>query len=204
SKLRPTAADPVKLYLSDIDNNGTIDPLLTYSIDGHDYTFLGKGDLEKEVPILKKKFLYYHDFAGKDVHELFGDSLKDKKPLTATSFTSGVFFNKGKGQFEFKAFPSQAQASPLFGFTTVNGNVKYILAGGNFSGVIPYEGRYDADYGDFISMNQGRSFQWLSPASDGFLLRGEVRDIKAIKTSSGIIYAVAFNKKALRFFKLDQ
>ncbi|MBS1529724.1 MAG: VCBS repeat-containing protein [Bacteroidetes bacterium] len=203
SKLRPTPSDPVKLYLSDIDHNGTVDPILTYSIDQHDYTFLGKGDVEKQVPILKKKFLYYHDFAGKDAYELFGDSLKDKKPLAATTFTSGVFFNKGNGQFEFKAFPSQAQVAPLFGFTTTPGNSKYILAGGNFSGVLPYEGRYDADYGDVISI-KNRSFQCQSPVSSGFLLRGEVRDIKAIKTSSGIIYAVAFNNKAMRFFKLVQ
>jgi hypothetical protein len=204
SKLRPTPADPVKLYLADIDNNGTIDPLLTYSIGQQDYTFLGKGDIQKEVPGIKQKFAYYRDFAGKNIGELFGESLKDKKHLTATSFSSGVFFNKGGGNFEFKAFPSQAQAAPLFGFTMVSGRNKFLMAGGNFSGVMPYEGRYDADYGDVISVNNNSDFQWSSPVSSGFLLRGEVRDIKAIKTRSGIIYAVAFNNKAMRFFKLEQ
>ena len=183
SKLKPTQQDPVKLYLTDIDKNGTIDPLLTYSINQKDYTFLGKGDLEKQVPVIKKKFLYYHDFAGKTVNEIFGDSLTETKPLTATSFTSGVFFNKGNGNYQFKAFPSSAQTAPLFGFSTIQGSVHGILAGGNFSGTIPFEGRYDADFGDVLLVDKNGNFQEPSPVSSGFLLRGEVRDIKTIKTA---------------------
>jgi len=201
SKLKPTAADPVKLFLSDLDKNGTVDPLLTYSIDQKDYTFLGKGEIEKQVPLIKKKFLYYHDFAGKTVGQVFGDSLNDTRPLVANSFTSGVFYNKGKGNFEFKAFPSSAQVAPLFGFASLPGSNKAILAGGNFSGVLPYEGRYDADYGDVILLDKNGGFKSLSPVSSGFLLRGEVRDIKAIKTAKGIIYAVAFNNNQVKFFK---
>jgi enediyne biosynthesis protein E4 len=204
SKLKPTFKDPVKLFLSDLDKNGTVDPLLTYSIDQKDYTFLGKGEIEKQVPLIKKKFLYYHDFAAKTVSQLFGDSLNGSKPLKATSFTSGVFYNKGKGNFDFKAFPSSAQTSPLFGFAALTATGKGLLAGGNFSGVMPYEGRYDADYGDVIFLDKGRNFKWISPGSSGFLLRGEVRDIKAIKTAKGIIYAVAYNNKPMAFFKLNK
>ena len=75
------------------------------------------------------------------------------------------------------------------------------MAGGNFIGVLPYEGRYDADYGDLLIVNKNRDFSELSPVASGFLLRGEVRDIKIIKTARGHIYAVAFNNNKLRFFK---
>lgn len=204
SKLKPTTENPVKLYLADLDHNGTVDPLLTYSINQKDYTFLGKGDIEKEVPLIKKKFLYYHDFAGKSIDELFGDSLKDSKPLIANSFTSGVFFNKGNGNFKFSAFPSQAQTAPLFGFVALSGAENGILAGGNFSGVTPFEGRYDADYGDVMVLDKSKHFKWLSPVSSGFLLRGEVRDIKTIKTANGLVYVVAFNNGAMKFFKLNK
>ena len=203
SKLRPTRNDPVKLFLTDVDKNGTTDPLFTYSIGQRDYTFLGKGDIEKQVPIIKKKFLYYHDFAGKTVTQLFGDSINMKPPLKATSFSSGVFYNKGKGGFKFKAFPAQAQTAPLFGFASLPAPHSAIIAGGNFSGVLPYEGRYDADYGNMLPVNKKGDFKWQSPVSSGFLLRGEVRDIKTIKTAKGNIYAVAFNNKEIRFFSID-
>ncbi|HVS92023.1 MAG TPA: VCBS repeat-containing protein [Mucilaginibacter sp.] len=203
SKLKPTAENPVKLYLADFNKNGTVDPLLTYSIEGKDYTFLGKGDLEKRAPFIKKKFLYYRDFAGKPVDEIFGDSIKQAKTLVANSFSSGIFYNKGGGKFEFKAFPAGAQVAPLFGFASLPGS-EGILAGGNFSGVIPYEGRYDADWGDVLLLGKNREMECLSPVSSGFLLRGDVRDIRAIKTSAGTIYAVAFNNQQIRFFKLNK
>jgi hypothetical protein len=202
SKLKPTPENPVKLFLSDLDKNGTVDPLLTYSIDQKDYSFLGKGDIEKQVPLIKKKFLYYHDFAGKTVTQIFGDSL-DNKPLIANSFTSGVFYNKGKGDFQFKAFPASMQVAPIFGFASMSGANNGILAGGNFSGVLPYEGRYDADFGDVLLVDNKRNFKFISPVSSGFLVRGEVRDIKKIKTASGTIYEVAFNNKEIKFFKLN-
>jgi len=198
SKLKPTAEDPVKLFLSDIDKNGTIDPILTYSIDKKDYTFLGKGDVEKQVPILKKKYLYYHEFAGKTVQEIFGEAL-GTTPWIANSFTSGIFYNKGHGNFQFKALPSDMQAAPLFGLAALPG--KGILTGGNFSGVVPFEGRYDADYGDVLLIDKARNDKFISAVTSGFLVRGEVRDIKAIRTAKGIIYAVAMNNKPIEFFK---
>ncbi len=202
SKLKPSADNPVKLFLSDIDKNGTVDPILTYSIDHKDYTFLGKGDIEKQVPLIKKKFLYYHDFAGKTVQEVFGDSLNNV-PLIANSFTSGIFYNKGNGNFSFKALPASMQVAPLFGFAQFPGPYKGILGGGNFSGVIPFEGRYDADFGDVLTIDKDRNFKYISSISSGFLLHGEVRDIKQIKTAKGIIYAVAINNKGIEFFTLN-
>jgi hypothetical protein len=95
------------------------------------------------------------------------------------------------------------QVSPLFGFARLSGSYNGILAGGNFSGVLPYEGRYDADYGDVLISDKGGNFKYISSVSSGFLLRGEVRDIKEIKTANGIIYAVAFNNKRIEFFKLN-
>ena len=205
AKLKPTLQDPVKLYLSDLDKNGTVDPLLTYSSNQKDYTFLGKGEIEKQVPMLKKKFLYYHDFAGKSVNELFGDSLNRDKVFIANTFTSGVFYNLGNGGFQFKALPSLAQVAPLFALLADDVNAdgkKDLLAAGNFYGVLPYEGRYDADFGDVLINAGNRNFRTSSPVNNGFLLRGEVRDIKKIKTKNGYIYAVSRNNAGIEFFRL--
>src|SRR6202012_1194612 len=112
------------------------------------------------------------------------------------------YFNKGNGKFSFKAFPASAQVSPLFGFAAIESPFRAIVGGGNFSGVLPFEGRYDADFGDVLRWNKN-GFDWQSPVASGFLLRGEVRDIKAIKTGNGVIYAVALNNNAIRFFKIN-
>jgi hypothetical protein len=199
SPLRPTASEPVKLFLSDLDHNGSIDPLLTYSINHNDYPLLGKEELEKQLPYLKRSFPHFRDFAGKTVQQLFGEDLTKTIPLIANSFTSGVFYNTGANNFEFREFPPDAQSAPLFGLAVLN---KSILAGGNFSGVTPTEGRYDADYGDLLQIDKNRNFKSIPPRSSGLLLRGEVRDIKAIKTARGIVYAIAFNNQEISFFSL--
>jgi hypothetical protein len=200
SKFKPTSDDPVKLFLSDIDGNGTVDPILTYSVNQKDYTFLGKSDVERQVPLIKKKFLFYHDFAGKTVQEIFGNSLDDH-PWMVNSFSSGIFFNDDKGSFRFKELPSAMQTSPLFGLAMMTGRRQGLLGGGNFAGVTPYEGRYDADCGDVLFADHQRDLTYISPGRSRFLLRGEVRDIKAIRTARGIIYAVAYNNQPIEFFK---
>ncbi len=87
-----------------------------------------------------------------------------------------------------KAFPQQAQVAPLFGFTQTPGG---IFSGGNFYGVMPYEGRYDADYGNILLPEKNGNFKTSSLAKWNIGLKGEVRDIKKIHTAKGDIYAVA-------------
>ncbi|HVW94543.1 MAG TPA: VCBS repeat-containing protein [Mucilaginibacter sp.] len=203
SKLTPTPGNPVKLFLADLEGSGKTEPLLTYSRAGKDYTFFGEADLAKQIASLQKKFPEYHEFAGKTVQQVFGDALDNVKTLKATTFSSGIFYNDGAGNFKFRELPRQAQVSPLMGFTIISQPVKAILSGGNFWGVEPLEGRYDADYGDLMPVGKNRSLNWISPVRSGFLLKGQVRDIKPIRTASGTIYAVSFNDKPIEFFKIS-
>jgi hypothetical protein len=203
SKLQPGDKNPVKLFRVDLNKTGIAYPVITYGVNGQDYTFAGKDDLEKVFPFIKKKFPTYRGFAGKTVRQIFGDSLTDTHPLTVNCFSSGVFYNKGGGKFEFKPFPAAAQVSPLFGFAALPKPQGGILAGGNFYGVLPFEGRYDADFGDVLTATKDGGFRWESPVNSGFLLHGEIRDVKAVKTANGIIYAVAVNDGPIQFFKLN-
>ena len=155
------------------------------------------------MPLLKKKFLHFHDFAGKSVPEVFGDSLKNAPFLTVNTFSSGVFYQRKNG-FQFKSLPAEAQIAPLFALLADdlnNDKQNDLLAGGNFYGVIPYEGRYDASFGSVLINNGQGNWQQSLPVKNGFLLRGEVRDIKKLKTKNGYIYAVARNNAGIQFFR---
>ena len=202
SKLHAGREAPLKLYVKDIDHNGTADQLLTYTAGNKEYTFLGKEELEKQLPALRKTFLLYSSFAGKTVQEVFGDQLRDALTLQAQTLRSGLFTNDGAGSFTFAPLPDAVQEAPSFSIMAedVDGDgLKDIIAGGNFYGVLPYEGRYDANWGDILLNRNG--YQWLSPVKSGWLLRGEVRDIKKLKTAEGSIYAIARNNDSLVFMK---
>ena len=204
SKLHAAPDAPLKLYVKDFDKNNLTDQVLTYTKNKKEYTFLGKDALEQQLPGIKKNFLRYNDFAGKTVQEVFGNQLECAEVLQVRTLSSGVFKNDGHGNFTFQPFPAEAQVSPIFSFCVDDINddgIPDIINGGNFYGVTPYEGRYDANWGDILLGEKDGHSKWLSPVSSGWLVRGEVRDIKKLKTARGFIYAVARNNESLIFFR---
>lgn len=202
SKLQASAAAPLRLYLKDLDENGQIDPILTYTRPEGEFTFLGKDELENQWPAIKKKFLRYADFAGKTVKEVFGEQLDNALVLQTTDLRSGIIWNKGHGELSFEALPVAAQVAPVFAWA--NGQFDHqgpadILAAGNFYGVLPYEGRYDANRGSLLrGIQAGPQLTFIS--GGGFTpISGEVRAIRRIRTVRGELLLVARNNASLQW-----
>jgi hypothetical protein len=203
SKLHASPTAPLKLYVKDFNGDNTLAQLLTYTVNGREYPFLGKDELERKLPWIKKDFLSYSSFAGKTVQEIFGGHLQDALVLRAETLASCWLKNDGRGHFSVRPLPDPAQVSPVFAFLADDldhDGKKDILTGGNFYGVLPYEGRYDANWGNILLDGSG-TCRYISPASSGFLVRGEVRDLQKIRTADGYLYVVARNNDKLLFFR---
>jgi hypothetical protein len=202
SKLYAGKNGPLKLYVKDFDKNGSVEQIMTYTIDGKEYTFLAKDELERALPVLKKAYLTYGEVAGKTVQYMFFDLFKDYKELKAETLSSTCFINDGKGNFVNTKLPEAVQFAPVFSFASLTNN--NILAAGNFYGVVPYEGRYDALMPTIFSYNKGQSVftvQSLLAAIDG-----EVRDAKWINYAGGKkVLMIAKNNSEIVFLKpVDQ
>jgi hypothetical protein len=192
---------PLKLYVKDFDNNGTFEQIVCYTIDGKEYPFLAKDELERELPVLKKAYLTYSEVAGKTVQYMFYDLFKEFTEYKAEVLSSSYFLNDGKGNFTRTDLPVSFQLAPLFSFYNIGkaaaGN-EYI-AGGNFYDVTPYEGRYDALSLGLFAAN-GSKISALKQTDLCF--RGQTRDIKKLHTAAwGDIIVVAPNNGKLQFFK---
>ena len=192
---------PVKLYVKDFDNNGSIEQIMCYTIDGKVYPFLGKDELERSLPVLKKAYLTYGEVAGKTVDYMFYDLFKDYKELKAEVLASSCFINDGKGNFKRMDLPQELQYAPIFSFAPGNyNNTNNWLACGNFYGVIPYEGRYDALQPTFFSYNKKNSL--LQYDAELASVTGEARDTKWINyAGGGKVLIIARNNQPLLFFK---
>ncbi|HSB93784.1 MAG TPA: VCBS repeat-containing protein, partial [Flavitalea sp.] len=196
---------PINLYVADFDGNKRVDQLLSYTKNGEEYPFLAKDEVERALPVLKKHYLLYADYAGVPMKEVFYGYVDTVKPLTCEKLASVVCYSDGRGSYTMVDLPDQLQRAPIFSFSYIESNSNnrsFWLAGGNFYDVIPYEGRYDAQA---LSMFQcsGRKVMLLA---DTNLLRfkGQVRDIKTVKTGSGkTLVAVAANNSPLVFFSLS-
>ena len=183
-----------------------MDQVLAIEKNNNYYTFLGKEEIEKQLPaLMRKKYLNYSSFAGQTVEEVFGEKLDHTKKYTASLLSSVLLTNNGKGNFTISKLPMQVQWSPVFTFFTGDFNADNktdIISAGNFYGVLPYEGRYDAGFGT-VQLNTGyNNFTILSPYQSGFMATGEVRDIKKIKLANGSeCLLVARNNDTLLIFK---
>ncbi len=201
SKLYSGREGPLKLYIKDFDFNGSIEQIMTYSVSGNEYPFLGKDQLELALPALKHEHLRYDEVAGKTVQYMFGDLLKDCTELKAETLSSACFMNDGKGSFTRKDLPEELQLAPIFAFTSFPyGDTKTSLAAGNFYGVVPYEGRYDALNPTFFDYD--KSSNHLNYLSELPAINGECRDAKWISyAGGGKILILAMNNDRLIFLK---
>ncbi len=190
---------PCKLYVKDFDKNGAVEQVMCYTIDGKEYTFLAKDELERRMPVLKKAYLTYSEVAGKTVQYIFYDLFKDYLELKAEVLASSCFINDGNGHFTRMDLPDELQLAPVMSFTTNNKPGTFIAAG-NFYGVIPYEGRYDALQPAVFSFdNNSKSFV-LDFTIKSF--SGETRDMKWITAAGNKKNLVlARNNQSLLFFK---
>ena len=198
SKLWAGKNGPLKMYVRDFDGNGTVEQLMCYTIDGKEYTFLPKDELEREIPVLKKYYLTYSEVAGKDVQYMFYDLFKNYIELKAETLSSSCFINDGKGNFTRMDLPDALQEAPVFSFASLPGGS--YLAGGNFYGVRPYEGKYDALCPTLFSYEKaGDRFDARGMLPD---VRGEVRDLKWLHTAKyGDVLVAARNNDSLLFFQ---
>jgi enediyne biosynthesis protein E4 len=122
---------------------------------------------------------------------------KDYTELKAEVLGSSCFINDGKGGFTRSDLPDELQLAPVMAFAPHPGNnMRSYIAGGNFYGTIPYEGRYDALLPTIFSIDK-KSYEHLLPAIDG-----EIRDMKWINVAGGNkILAFARNNMEIVFLK---
>ena len=148
-----------------------------------------KDELERQLPYLKKEFFYAKDFAGKSVQQIWKKKLADATVLNAQTLQTMIFINNGKGAFDAKVLPTPMQFAPVFGFAGLSmGRDFNLLYAGNFFGVVPYEGIYDALVPAFYNEASGTITN--TPLLNS--IRGEVRDIKLIQLANkkkGILIA---------------
>ncbi|MFD2932438.1 VCBS repeat-containing protein [Spirosoma flavum] len=215
TKLRKMPDSQLRMWVKDIDNNQSVEQIIAYNRTapggGEEwYPLAFKDELGKQIPsIINKRFNDYVSFAGKPLNAVLkDDELKGAEEFTVDQFASVYLENKGvrdgEPNFVIHELPMMAQVSKLFALQAIDidhdGDLD-VLGGGNFYGVSTYQGRYDASYG-LVLRNDGKGhFVALSPIDSGFLLNGEIRDIRPVNTAQGTLIVVARNGAGLQAFK---
>jgi hypothetical protein len=203
SRLKASEKEPVHLYYNDFDGNGKKEQILTYYLAGKEIPFATKVELEKQIPVLKKKFLYAGDFAKATLSELFTkDKLDNADILTANYFSNAILINKGNLNFETHAFPMSAQLSSYKDAVVVNANndnLPDILLVGNYYDNNIEMGRYDSDFGTIL-INRGNGL-FSCETGNSLSIKGQVRHIKPIYIGKQQAFILARNNDSAMVIK---
>ncbi|MFY9159247.1 VCBS repeat-containing protein [Aquirufa ecclesiirivi] len=210
AKIKATLEKPAFLHVNDFDKNGSYEQIIScITEDGNTYPMVLKGEIQRALPLIKKKFIKYKDYANKTIEELFDeDQRQDMVTKQITTTSSSFMMNDGKGNFTLVAMPVEAQFSPIKAIETgdfnQDGKLDILLAG-NFFDTLPEWGRFDANYGLLLLGKGQGKFDVLTSKNSGFKTLGQVRNMAKIKSAKqGILLVLAKNNEAAQLFQWNK
>jgi len=180
TQYKPTNTKPIKCYIADYDQNGSIDPIITYYERDHVYPIVQKDVLIKQLPVLKKKYVYYKDYAKATIDDVLSAKQIQESLVLESYIVETGWWENNNGHFTFHALPPQAQVSPVQGIIIHDFNhdgKQDLLLAGNKYGMEVETGRLDAGIGTLLEGDGKGSFTWKNNTQTGFWASKDVRDL---------------------------
>ncbi|MDN5200297.1 VCBS repeat-containing protein [Fulvivirgaceae bacterium BMA10] len=205
SQYKANTEEPITLVYGDFDQNGMIDPIMNYYIQGKSEVAFSRDELIGQIASLKKKFPDYQSYAQAELKSFFEpESLSGADTLWASMLESVCLINDGKGNFEVKPLPIRAQFAPVYSIlcTEINGDDQPdIILGGNLTQTRVSTGRYDANYGMVFLGDGDGSFEILDPLNSGLNVRGEVRDMESLRINGNNYLLISRNDDEIKVYR---
>ena len=209
SQIKVSQDEPATLYAKDFDENGSVDPILCYYIQGKSYPMPSKDDLLMQLPHLKNKYVKYEQYADAGITDIFSqEELEDVDRFEAFQFSTAYLKNDDNKTLSLTPLPVESQMSPVFAIVSDDldrdGNKDLILGGNLFQTRVKF-GQNDANHGVVLSSDGNGNFTVIPSRQIGLLLKGEVRDMAIIKRDNGeSTLLVARNNDYLLMFDINQ
>lgn len=204
SRLRASANEPISMVVGDIDNNNSLDHILTYYNQGKRYPLISRDQLVKQIPAMRRRFLKYSNFKDVQLEDIVDASMQQRFiRKNAQTFASVFIKNHGDKKLIIKNLPTEAQLFPIFSFciedVNDDGNPD-LMAVGNLDATQPDFGRYDAGYGLVLLNDDNQNFTPVEGSQSGFIVRGQGRDVKSVMSVKGKMFLVARNNDSIKLF----
>jgi hypothetical protein len=187
-QFKASEKQPVQLNAADFNQDGTLDPILTYYIKDQSYPLASRDELLDQVASLRKKFIKYEDYAKATIEDIASkEQLEKSYKFEAILLQSCWLENINGIELKLKPLPVMAQLSSVNGFLhyDLNGDSqKELLVVGNFFPYKPQLGRSDASTGLILRFQNGDFKVDNSTISDVWF-SGDIRDITLLNFKNG-------------------
>ncbi|MFC5534395.1 VCBS repeat-containing protein [Rhodocytophaga aerolata] len=201
TQCKASEKEPAELYYKDFDDNGSIDPILCFFIQGKSYPYVTRDELLDQLSIMRTRFTDYKSYADATLKDIFtAEELKGAGHLTATYLQTAIFESTPTGKLQAKALPLQAQYSPVYSIAVLDADKdgkEDLLLGGNVHQARLRFGKYDANYGVLLTGDGKGNFTYVTQNQSGFSIKGDVRSILEVNN----LLVFGLNNQPLKAFK---
>lgn len=201
SSLRTSAREPVRLHL-------TTPPIVTAYRHGVSYPTLGRDEFLQAMPELRSKFPTYKSFGASRIEDIMPRrALRAAQILEAKTFANAAALNRGNGTFELQPLPREAQFAPVYASLAGDfdgDSATDLIVAGNFYGVTPARGHYDASYGLLLKGNGAGDLRSVDMEQSGLVIEGQVRRMTWLRRANGErVIVIARNNDGLLFQRIN-
>ena len=187
----------MKMFVKDFDGNGTEEQIMTYHESGADFPILDRDELFKQIPSLKKKYLYYKDYANANMTDLFGSDVYQTALIKELrELSSAIYWGSDNG-FTKNTLASEIQyanvSSILLEDTDNNGTIDIVL-GGNQSKIKPQFGPLESSNGWILKQQKNGIFEKPAPLG----VKGEIRSIISFKNKDQYSIILGINNDSIK------
>ena len=206
TQLKAKPGEPLELVYKDFDKNGSVDPILTYYIQGKSYPFASRDELLDQMYSMRSKFTSYASYSKAKLNNLFsGADLKDAGVLRATTLESVYLENRGD-KFVVHSLPGAAQFAPIYAMALVDynkdGKMDVIVAG-NQSSIRIRMGVIDADFGQLYEGDGKGNFTYVTQPLSGLHLTGDTKSLEIVSVNGELYLMVGTNNVGVSTYKLN-
>jgi hypothetical protein len=179
TQFRATEKEPLTLYSKDFDNNGILDPIFGFYIQGKSYPYVTRDELLEQLPKLKQNFITYSSFSEVGIDKIFAASeLSTANYFESNYMATIVLLSTPKGKYEQAKLPIEVQYAPIhtievFDFDA-DGKQDVLFLGNNSHSKLRL-GKSDANYGVLLKGNGKGLFTYVPQNKSALKIRGDVR-----------------------------
>jgi hypothetical protein len=180
SRLSTTAEIPLRVYFADFDKNGSLDPLMTFPIQGREVPFLSRDELAAQMYRKKALFTTHESFSEAGITDILSsEEISEAVVLQAETLETQLFTLKN-GKFDAIPLPREVQYAPVNSAISLRDDVgkKELLLLGNVENSRLKLGPITANHGLLLKMNPTHlSWQAVPQSRSGLKLLGEVTSV---------------------------
>ena len=179
TRLRASESEPVRVHARDFDGNGSVDPILSYYLDGKSYPVAPRDAMIDQIIAMKGRFPRYADYAAATMDRtLAEEDLASAYVVESHVMETSMVENLGDGRFALRPLPTQAQLAPMYGMVVGDRDgddvLDLLMVGNSYASETSF-GWYDAATGLLLRGDGEGGFSAEAYGRSGFFVDGDAK-----------------------------